>query len=116
MPVGAIGSDVKRAVLEPFDGDVGIVEARVLDAGEGLDPVDAFGFLAPEFVRLLHALFVELPVSVLVDEGPLLPLLGYLHRIDFIRLMLGHSSVPPNANAALFWGYYDWAPLERKDY
>ena len=39
MAVGAIGGDVERAVFEPFDRDVGILEAGVLDALIGFDPV-----------------------------------------------------------------------------
>ena len=42
VPVDAIGRDVERTVLEPFDRYVGIGEGRVRDAGTGPDPVNPF--------------------------------------------------------------------------
>jgi hypothetical protein len=53
VPVDAVGGNVERAVLEPFDRDVGIFECGVLDTGIGLDPVEALAFLAPKLVGLL---------------------------------------------------------------
>jgi hypothetical protein len=40
MAVEAVGREVERAVLEPADAEIGLVEAGVLDLGEGLDPVE----------------------------------------------------------------------------
>ena len=89
VAVDAIGRDVERAVLEPFDRDVWIGEARVLDDAIGLDPVDPFALLAPELVRLLHALLVELLVLVLIDEGVFLPVL-----LDLVDGFLRHRPAP----------------------
>ena len=57
MAVDAIGADVERAVLEPFDRDIGIGEARVLDARVGLDPVDAAGPPCPRTCRACRCSF-----------------------------------------------------------
>ena len=46
MAVDAVGGDVERAVLEPFDRDVRIVERRVLNLRIGLDPVEPLALLA----------------------------------------------------------------------
>ena len=97
MAVDAVGGDVEGSVLEPSDRDIGIGKRGVLDARVGLDPVEALAFLAPELVRLLDASAVELLVFVLVDERALLPRLGNLHGLDFVRLVLGHS-LAPDAN------------------
>ena len=117
VAVDAVGGDVERAVLEPFDRDVGIGEGGVLDARIGLDPVEALALLAPELVGLLDALRVELLVFVLVDEGALFPLLRDLHGLDFVVLVLGHLSAPPYATRAIVrrhlvaLRYYDRAAL-----
>ena len=84
VPVDTIGADVEGAVLEPFYRHVGIREACVLDARIGLDPIDTLALFAPELIRLVDALLVELLVFVLVDEGVFFPLLGYLVN-SFLR-------------------------------
>jgi hypothetical protein len=99
VPVYAVGGDIKGAVIEPFDRDIGIVEGRVLDARKGLDPIEALARFAPELVRLVDALPVELLVFVLVDEGSLFPFFRDLHGFDFVLRVLGHLSVPPYENA-----------------
>ena len=52
VAVDAVGRDVERAVLEPLDRDVVVVEGGVLDPGVGLDPVEPLALLAPEGVRI----------------------------------------------------------------
>ena len=52
VAVDAVGGDVQRAVLEPLDRDVVVVEGGVLDPGVGLDPVEPLAMLAPEGVRV----------------------------------------------------------------
>ena len=52
VAVDAVGRDVERAVLEPLDRDVVVVEGGVLDPGVGLDPVEPLALLAPERVRV----------------------------------------------------------------
>ena len=68
MPVDAIVGGVERAVLVPFDRDVAL-EARVLDLGIGLDPMEPLALLAPEFRRIGDRFRVELFVFRLVDPG-----------------------------------------------
>ena len=92
MPVDAIGADIERAVLEPFDRDVRVGEARVLDDAVGLDPIDPLALFAPELVRLLDALAILLLVLVLVDEGLFLPVLRNL-----VDSFLRHRPAPPYA-------------------
>src|SRR5262245_82493 len=94
MAVDAVGGGVEGSVLEPSDRHVGIVKGGVLDARVGLDPIEALAFLAPELVRLLDASAVELLVFVLVDERAFLPLFRNFHRLDFVRLVLRHHSLP----------------------
>src|SRR6476659_7996764 len=89
VAVDAMGRDVERAVLEPFDRDVWVGEACVLDDAIGLDPVDPLALFAPELVRLLHALLVELLVLVLIDEGVFLPVL-----LDLVDGFLRHRPAP----------------------
>src|SRR5262249_45112918 len=74
MAVDAVGRDVERAVLVPFDRDgVGRV-AGVLDPGVGLDPVDALAVLAPELVRIVDGGLVHRLVFGVVRVGALAPL------------------------------------------
>ena len=96
VTVDAIGADIERAVLEPFNRDVGIGEACILDEAIGLDPIDPLALLAPELVRLIDALLVELLVLVLVDEGVFLPVLR-----DLVDSFLRHRPAPPYALRSL---------------
>ncbi len=52
MTVEAVVGDVQGAVGEPLDVDMVIVEGRLFDRGERLDPVETLGLLAPEAVRV----------------------------------------------------------------
>jgi hypothetical protein len=72
VPVGAVGGDVGDAVLEPADGDLAGAEAGVLDAGEGLRPIDPPAVLAPERLRVAEARLVHPPVLGLVHVNPTL--------------------------------------------
>ncbi len=89
MAVDAIVAGVERAVLEPFDRDVVRIVGGVLHLGEGLDPVDALGLLAPELGRVLHRGGVHFLVLGVVHIGALLPIGGNV--IDLI----GHLNLPP---------------------
>ena len=83
MAVDAVVGDVGRAVLEPFDRDVGLVEGGVLDLAERLGPVDALGLLRPRTRRVGERAPVHLLVFGVVDEGALLPLGG--HFVNLVR-------------------------------
>ena len=48
VAVDAVGRNVQRAVLEPFDRDIAEFERGILDLGIGLDPVDPLAFDGPE--------------------------------------------------------------------
>ena len=90
VPVDAVGRDVERAVLVPFDRDVVGRVGGVLDLGVGLDPVDALAHLAPEPVRVLDRALVHRQILLVVDPGPGRPLGGYV--VDLVRH--GASSRP----------------------
>ena len=83
MPVDAVGGDVERAVLEPFDRHVRRPEGRVLDARVGLDPVDALADLAPERVGVGDRAVVEALIPLRVDPGAGRPVRR--HRIERFR-------------------------------
>src|SRR5277367_6433663 len=85
MPVDAIGRDVERAVLEPFDEQIVRIPRNVLDLREGLHPVDALGLVAPEAVRIAVRARIHLFVFVGVDIGTGAPILW--HGKEFV----GHS-------------------------
>ena len=89
MPVDAVGGDVERAVLVPFDRDVVGCVGGVLDLGVGLDPVDALADLAPEPVAGPRPSACTSPGTFVVDEGPARPLGGNV--ID----LFGHRALPP---------------------
>ncbi|MOA12887.1 hypothetical protein D3C78_1329120 [compost metagenome] len=69
MTVEAVVGNVQRAVGEPFDVDMVIVEGRLFHRGERLDPVEALGLLAPEAVRVDDRLLVHGLVGRLVGQG-----------------------------------------------
>jgi hypothetical protein len=73
MAVNAVVGDVEHAVLEPFDRDVARRVGDVLDLGEGFDPVDALGLLAPEAVRVLDRARVHVLVFCAIDIGAFRP-------------------------------------------
>ena len=76
VPVDAVGRDVERAVLEPFDVEIVRIPGDVLDPGERLDPVDALGLLRPEPFRILQRVRVHGVVFRSVDQRARLPILG----------------------------------------
>src|SRR5277367_4678546 len=92
MPVDAIVSDVGDAVFEPFDRDVVDVEGRVLDLGEGREPVDALAVLGPKALRVGQRPLVHLLVLGGVDPGALGPF-GW----NVIGLV-GHGLLPSNVS------------------
>ncbi len=69
VAVQAVVGDVQSAVGKPFDIDMVVVERGLLDLGEGLDPVQTLGLLAPEAVRVDHRLLVHGLVGGLVGQG-----------------------------------------------
>ena len=83
MAVDAVGADIERAVLVPFDRHVVVVVGRVLDRGIGLYPVDPLAVLAPEPVRVLDALAVHFEILVVVDMGGFGPFVGDRIDVDF---------------------------------
>ena len=62
MPIDAVGGDVQNPVLVPFDRDVGVGKAGVLDLGRRLDPVEPLGLFGPEPVRIADRARVHLVV------------------------------------------------------
>src|SRR5262245_15131311 len=90
MAVNAVVADVQRAILEPFDGNVAGVVGRVLDLAKGLDPVNAFGLLRPEPVRILDRPRIPLLVFGFIDIGAFAPF--GRHVIDLVGHR--HSSRP----------------------
>jgi hypothetical protein len=90
MPIDAIVSDVGDAVLEPFDRDVLGVERRVLDLGEGREPVDALTVLGPKAFRIAHRPLVHLLVLGRVDPGA-------LRRFGWNVIGLVGHGAPPRA-------------------
>jgi hypothetical protein len=54
VAVDAVGRDVQRAILEPFDRDFAKVEIGVFDLGIALDPVDALALLGPVGFGICH--------------------------------------------------------------
>src|SRR5215467_587533 len=88
MAIDAVVRHVSDAVLEPFDRYVVWIKRRVLDPGEWLEPVDAFGFPAPEAVRILDRTLVHGGISRAIDVGALAPFGG-----NFVDL-LAHAWTP----------------------
>src|SRR5215475_11839360 len=107
MAVDAVVADVQRAVLEPFDRHVAGIIGGVLDLAERLDPVDAFGLLAPETVRILDRARIHFLVLGFVDVGAFPPI-----GRNVIDLLRHQTSSRPTccAEGALFvsafWPYY----------
>jgi hypothetical protein len=87
VAVEAVGREVERAVLEPADAEVGLVEAGVLDLAERLDPVDPLRLFAPEALRVLGRGAVLGRVFLGADQGVLHPLFG-----DRVNRVLAHAS------------------------
>ena len=69
MPVDAIGADVQRAILEPFDVHCAGREAGVLDLRIGFDPVDPLAMLCPEPLGILDRGVIHRLVAVGGDMG-----------------------------------------------
>ena len=89
VAVDAVGADVERAVLVPFDRDVTRDRSSVLDLGVRLDPVDPLADLAPEAGGVVDRALVHLLVLRIVDKGLGGPLRG--HCVDLLR----HARAPP---------------------
>ncbi len=68
MAIQAVGRDVERAVGEPFDINMVIVEGGAFDLGERLDPVQPCGLLAPEAVGIDDRLLVQRLVGGFVGQ------------------------------------------------
>ena len=56
VAIEAIGRDVQRAVMEPFDAQIGRVPRDVLDLCERLEPVEPRSLLAPIAIRVPYGL------------------------------------------------------------
>src|SRR5690606_36325813 len=52
MPVEAIVGDVENSFFEPFDRNVGFGDAGILDLAGEFHPIESFGLLRPEAVRV----------------------------------------------------------------
>src|SRR6185437_9250491 len=76
VTVDAVGGDVERTILEPFDREVLWLPRDVLHFGERLDPVQPLGFLAPEPVRVLDRARIRLLVFRAVDQRAFFPFVG----------------------------------------
>ncbi len=67
MTVDAVGRDVQGAVLEPLDRDIAGLERRVLNLGEGFDPIKTFCLLAPERLWVIDGCGIHLFVFLSID-------------------------------------------------
>jgi len=93
MAVNAIGADVQRAILEPFDVDRTECVIGGLDLGEGRDPVEPLGLFAPEAFRVRDGSRVHPVVGVRIyvrtgDEVGARRIGGRLRRLA------GHGVLP----------------------
>jgi hypothetical protein len=70
MTVQAVGRHVQRAISEPFDIHMMVVEGGLFDAGEGPDPVQTRRLFAPESFRVDHRLLIQGLVLGLVGQRP----------------------------------------------
>jgi hypothetical protein len=77
VPVDAIGRDIQRSILEPFDGEVGRVERDILDLGERFDPVQPRRLLAPIAVGVFHRRRIGGLILRLGHEGTFFPFLRH---------------------------------------
>ena len=66
MAVYAVVTGVKRAILEPFDGDIAL-ERRVFDDAGFFEPVEALGLYGPEDIRLVDRAIIHGLVARLRD-------------------------------------------------
>src|SRR5262245_31593990 len=97
MPVDAVGGDIERAVLEPFDRNLARPEGRVLDACVGIDPVDAPADLAPERVGVSDRAVVKALIALRIDPSAGRPVLRY--RMERFR----HGLFLPRPYLAQLW-------------
>ena len=68
MAVKAIGRKVQRAILEPADAEVRLMERGVLDLGVWLDPIKPLAVFGPERLRILNRLAIHRKVARLVHQ------------------------------------------------
>ncbi len=68
VAIQAVGRDVQRAVGEPLDVHVVIVEGGAFDLGERFDPVQPRGLLAPEAVGIDDRLLIQRLVGGFVGQ------------------------------------------------
>lgn len=120
VAVNAVGRNVERAVLEPFDRNVVIVVGSVLHLGERLDPVHPFAVLTPEAIGVFHGTLIHFLIFGIVDMRPR----GNLRGNG--KYGLSHVKPPRNHNwtcgkrvlpsAALFCrGHYAYGPSKRPE-
>src|SRR5258708_5422033 len=96
MAGDAVGRDVQHAVMEPTDADItGIADAAPRAGTIGLDPVDTFAVLAPEFGRVVDRSVVHRLVLGFIDIGALGPI-----RADGDHL-IAHGFLPNALTAVL---------------
>ena len=68
VAVQAIVGNVEGAVREPLDINMMVVERRLLDGSERLDPVETLCLFAPEAIRVDDGLLVHRLVGRLVSQ------------------------------------------------
>jgi hypothetical protein len=74
MTVYAVRGDIERAILEPFDAEIRLVEAGVLHLGKRSHPVQPLRLLAPESFGIAQGLRIHRVIAFGVDlraGGPL---------------------------------------------
>ena len=81
MAINAVGRDVQRAILKPFDAEISFVKTGILHFGKWCHPVEALGLLSPEAIRITDRLGISSVVTVRRDKRLFLPIIR--NRIDF---------------------------------
>src|SRR6478735_2345593 len=71
MTVDTVVAGVQRAILEPFDRNIGWPESGILDLGEGVHPIDALGLLRPKTIRILNRVRVHILILGVINVSAL---------------------------------------------
>src|SRR5213075_1233478 len=89
MAIEAVGREVERAIGEPIDAEIHLVEAGFLDPAERQHPVNPLRLTPPETFGVLDRLAVHGGVAIGVDQRLSRPLVGYrIHGVGHASLSL----------------------------
>ena len=63
MAINAVGGNVQRPILKPFDAEIGFVKTRIFHFGKGRHPVEPLGLFAPEGIWIANGLRISIFIA-----------------------------------------------------